>query len=49
LLIFLNLGEREKGSLSAYSVFNKGGERLLGEFAPENVEGMFGGNANGNN
>lgn len=31
-LIFLNLGKRREGELSAYSVFNPGGERLPGDF-----------------
>jgi len=38
----LNLGKREKGTLSAYSVFNKNNEKLLGEFGSENIDNMFG-------
>lgn len=30
MLIFLNLGDRERGNASAYSVFNKGGRGILG-------------------
>ena len=29
-LIFTNLGTREKGTLSAYSIFNKGYKKLMG-------------------
>jgi hypothetical protein len=43
-LIFMNLGTREEGSLSAYSIFNKGYYSLLGTFKPEDVDGMFGKN-----
>ena len=42
LFIFINLGKREKGTLSAYSVFNKDNQKLLGEFGSENVDSMFG-------
>jgi len=31
LLIFTNLGERKRGEMSAYSVFNKGTYKILGD------------------
>ena len=34
VLIFLNLGERKPGQLSAYSVFNPNQERILGSMSP---------------
>ena len=34
VLIFLNLGERKPGQLSAYSVFNPNQERMLGSMSP---------------
>ena len=34
VLIFLNLGERKPGKLSAYSVFNPNQERILGSMSP---------------
>ncbi len=34
ILIFLNLGERKPGQLSAYSVFNPNQERILGSMSP---------------
>lgn len=37
-LIFLNLGERRKGEMSAYSVFNKGFMKLLGTTTAEQFE-----------
>lgn len=37
-LIFLNLGERKAGQLSAYSVFNNGFQRLLGTLTAEQFE-----------
>ena len=37
-MIFLNLGERKKGELSAYSVFNKGFMKLLGTTTAEQFE-----------
>ena len=39
VLIFLNLGERKPGQLSAYSVFNPNQERILGSMSP-NVFGL---------
>lgn len=36
--IFLNLGERQAGELSAYSVFNEGFTKLLGTISPEQFE-----------
>lgn len=42
VLIFCNLGERTDGSVSAYSVFNKGFYQVLGTFNMEHVDGMFG-------
>jgi hypothetical protein len=38
IAIFMNLGERKKGELSAYSVFNKGFYRLPGQLRPEDFE-----------
>ena len=38
LLMFLNLGERRAGELSAYSVFNKGFAQLLGTMTAEQLE-----------
>jgi hypothetical protein len=40
-LIFTNLGRREDGSLSAYAIFNPGGQRLAGEFTAEQFEGQL--------
>jgi hypothetical protein len=40
--IFLNLGKREKGTLSAYSIFNEGCKKLPGEFGTDQVEEMLG-------
>ena len=37
-LIFTNLGKRAPGTLSAYSVFNKNNEKLLGTFDINSVE-----------
>jgi hypothetical protein len=37
-LIFLNLGERKQGELSAYSVFNRDQYRLPGTFTAEQYE-----------
>jgi len=38
LIMFLNLGSRADGELSAYSVFNPGCERLLGQMTAEHFE-----------
>jgi hypothetical protein len=38
LVVFLNLGERKEGELSAYSVFNKGFQRILGTIDIEQFE-----------
>lgn len=38
LIIFLNLGKRKEGELSAYSVFNKDGKKLAGEFDTNQIE-----------
>ena len=43
IFMFINLGKREEGTLSAYSVFNKGAQRLMGTFAPEAIDQQFGG------
>lgn len=40
--VCLNLGKREKNSMSAYSIFNKGFKSLPGEFSIKNVESLFG-------
>ncbi len=42
LFIFLNLGKREEGTLSAYSIFNDNYEKLIGEFDSNSVGSMFG-------
>ena len=34
VFIFLNLGKRKQGELSAYSVFNKGFKKIAGTFDP---------------
>lgn len=36
--MFLNLGERKPGELSAYSVFNDGFTKILGTTSPEQFE-----------
>ena len=36
VLIFLNLGQRKPGQLSAYSVFNPNQERILGSMSSNN-------------
>ncbi|CAD8125716.1 unnamed protein product [Paramecium sonneborni] len=41
VLIFSNLGTREKGSLSAYSIFNKGYKKLMGQMTEEDVANMY--------
>ena len=41
ILIFANLGQRKPGTLSAYSVFNKNNEKLLGTFDLDSVERSF--------
>lgn len=46
VIIFANLGTREKGSLSAYSVFNKGYKQLLGTFTEDDINGMITGKKN---
>lgn len=38
ILIFLNLGVRKEGEMSAYSVFNENCERLLGQITNEHFE-----------
>uniref|UniRef100_A0A914Y6G1 SAYSvFN domain-containing protein n=1 Tax=Panagrolaimus superbus TaxID=310955 RepID=A0A914Y6G1_9BILA len=38
LMLFLNLGSRKEGELSAYSVFNPNCERLLGQITAEQFE-----------
>uniref|UniRef100_A0AC34G1K7 SAYSvFN domain-containing protein n=1 Tax=Panagrolaimus sp. ES5 TaxID=591445 RepID=A0AC34G1K7_9BILA len=38
LFLFLNLGSRKEGELSAYSVFNPNCERLLGQMTAEQFE-----------
>ncbi len=37
--IFLNLGQRETGQWSAYAVFNRGQQRLLGDLRGDQIEG----------
>jgi len=39
--IFNNLGERKEGELSAYSIFNRGNERLPGTFTAEDIDAQF--------
>ena len=50
-LIFYNLSRKKTHGLSAYSIFNKGNQRLLGDFNIDNIERMYGvnRNRNGNN
>lgn len=38
LLMFLHMGVRAEGEMSAYSVFNPNCERLLGQLTPEHFE-----------
>lgn len=38
VLMFLNLGVRKEGEMSAYSVFNENCERLLGQITSEHFE-----------
>jgi hypothetical protein len=38
VFIFLNLGERKQGEMSAYSVFNRDQYRLPGTFTAEQYE-----------
>ena len=38
VLIFANLGKRAPGTLSAYSIFNKNNEKILGTFDMNSVE-----------
>lgn len=45
--IFCNLGGESKSGYSAYSVFNKGFRRLLGEAQPEQVEQQLRGGVRG--
>lgn len=40
-IIFFNLGERQKGTMSAYSLFNKGFYTVLGTFSSKDVDNMF--------
>lgn len=47
VLIFMNLGTKEKGSLSAYSVFNKGCKELLGTFNERDISNMYNVNKKG--
>jgi hypothetical protein len=37
-VMFMNLGERKPGELSAYSVFNDGFTKILGTISPEQFE-----------
>ena len=37
--IYFNLGKREAGQWSAYAVFNRGQQRLLGDLRGEQIEG----------
>lgn len=41
LLIFLNLGKRREGELSAYSIFNDGFRRLPGQLTAEQLEAQM--------
>ena len=40
-LILLNLGRREEGALSGYSLFNPGGRRLAGQLTAEELDGQL--------
>ena len=54
-VMFMNLGERKPGELSAYSVFNDGFTKILGTISPEQFENEIrhavvdGGNVAANN
>lgn len=37
----MNLGTREKGTLSAYSIFNKGYKTLMGQMTEQDVANMY--------
>ena len=39
--MFLNLGKRLPGTLSAYSIFNKNHEEILGTFSHQDVDNML--------
>ena len=39
ILILNNLGERKKGEMSAYSVFNKGNYKVLGDMDVDQLDG----------
>jgi len=41
VLILTNLGKRKKGELSAYSVFNEGGKKLLGTFNSNQIDPRY--------
>lgn len=41
LLIFFNLGKRAPGTMSAYSIFNKNHEKLLGTMDSQEVDRQF--------
>jgi len=41
VLILTNLGQRKKGELSAYSVFNEGGKKLLGTFNSNQLDPRY--------
>lgn len=38
IALYLSLGKKKKGEVSAYSVFNPGCKRLLGQITPEHFE-----------
>jgi len=44
--IFSNLGKRAPGTLSAYSIFNKNNEKILGTFDSAQVDKQFAGRMN---
>ena len=46
ILIFGNLGKRAPGTLSAYSIFNKNHEKILGTFDSDQVDKQFAGRMN---
>ena len=43
------MGKKEKGQLSAYSVFNKGQKKILGDVSMQEIDAQFGLKSNFNN
>ena len=40
-MIFANLGTRKEGTMSAYSIFNKGYSAILGTLTSDDIDGMY--------